>query len=140
MTKSNNAELNEHLIDPRVDLSKPVSQVSRKGSGRPKGSKNRKTIVREVAHELNTVAENGKPCKRSTLELVFLKLRNMALEAKNVSAFNEFYKLCEIYQPQIVNSNVGYLVAPAEMTPEEWLAEAEEANKTAEPPEGCFDP
>ena len=47
--------------------------------GRPKGSKNRKTIVKAVANEMHTVAENGKHRRRSTLDLVLLSLRNLAL-------------------------------------------------------------
>ena len=106
-------------------------------SGRPKGSKNRKTIVKEVAIEMHVVRENGKRRRLSTLELVLLSLRNMALEGKNVRAFEEFHRLSKVYQPQATNDNVGYLVAPAEMTPEEWMADQEEKNKHRMRPSGC---
>ncbi len=105
--------------------------------GRPKGSKNRKTIVKEVANEMHSVIENGKRRKLSTLDLVLLRLRNMALKDKNVRAFEELHRLIKAYQPQATNDDVGYLVVPAEMTPEEWMAEQREKNKHRKRPSGC---
>ncbi len=105
--------------------------------GRPKGSKNRKTIVKAVANEMHSVLENGKHRRRSTLELVLLRLRNMALEDKNVRAFEELHRLIKAYQPQETNDRVGYLVVPAEMTQEEWVAEQMEKNKHRKRPSGC---
>ncbi len=107
--------------------------------GRPKGSKNRKTIVKAVANEMHSLIENGKHRRLSTLDLVLLRLRNMALEDKNVRAFEELHRLIKAYQPQETNDDVGYLVVPAEMTPEEWVAEQEELNKHRKPPPG-YDP
>ena len=105
--------------------------------GRPKGSKNRKTIVKEVAKEMHVVRENGKRRRLSTLELVLFSLRNMALEDKKVQAFEELHRLIKAYQPQATNDDVGYLVAPAEMTQEEWIAEQREKNKHRKQPSGC---
>jgi hypothetical protein len=104
--------------------------------GRPKGSKNRKTIVKEVAKEMHVVRENGKRRKLSTLKLVLFSLRNMALEGENVRAFDEFHRLIKVYQPQ-ATTDLGYLVAPADMTPEEWKAEQREKNKHRKRPSGC---
>ena len=104
--------------------------------GRPKGSKNRKTIVRSVADEMHSVQENGKRRRLSTLELVLLRLRNLALQGDNVRAFDEIHRLAKAYQPQQENDNVGYLVVPAPMTEEEYAAEQEERNKTRKPPPG----
>jgi hypothetical protein len=109
---------------------------SRNSKGRPKGSKNRKTIVKEVANEMHSVIENGKRRKLSTLKLVLFSLRNMALEDKKVQAFEEFHRLNKVYQPQ-ATTDVGYLVVPAEMTPEEWMAEQREKNKHRKRPSGC---
>ena len=105
--------------------------------GRPKGSKNRKTIVRAVANEKHTVVENGKRRRRSTLELVLIRLRNMALERKNVRAFEEFHRVIKTYQPQNADGKHGVIVAPPDMTPEEWIAEQLEKNKTRERPSSC---
>ncbi len=104
--------------------------------GRPKGSKNRKTIVKAVANEMHSVLENGKHRKRSTLDLVLLRLRNMALKEGNDRAFEELHRLIKAYQPQETNDDAGYLVVPAEMTQKEWIARQEELNKHRKPPPG----
>ena len=100
--------------------------------GRPKGAKNRKTIVRTVANEMHTVVENGKRRRRSTLELVLLSLRNMALEGKNVGAIEEFHRLDKTYGPQEADDGAGYLVVPAPLTDEEYLAKGEKLNALAD--------
>ena len=104
--------------------------------GRPKGSKNRKTILKVVSNVMHSVTENGKRRRLSTLLLVLFSLRNMALEGKKVQAFEEFHRLNKVYQPQ-ATTDVGYLVVPAEMTPEEWMAEQREKNKHRKRPSGC---
>ncbi len=103
-------------------------KVSGNPKGRPKGSKNRKTIVKMVANEMHDMLEKGKRRRRSTLELVLLRLRNMALEGKNVRAFEELHRLTKAYQPQEADVIGGYLVVPAVMTQEEWNAEQEKKN------------
>ena len=84
--------------------------------GRPRGSKNRKTIVKEVASEMHSVTENGKRRRLSTLDLVLLRLRNMALEGNNVRAFNEFHRLDKAYRPQVAGEPLGYIVLSADQT------------------------
>ena len=105
--------------------------------GRPKGSKNRKTIVKAVANEMHTLIEDGKRRRRSTLDLVLLRLRNMTLEEGNDRAFEELHRLIKAYQPQATNDDAGCLVVPAEMTQEEWIAEQMEKNKHRKRPSGC---
>ncbi|NKB59538.1 MAG: hypothetical protein GKS00_24725 [Alphaproteobacteria bacterium] len=61
------------------------------------------------------------------------------MEGKNVRAIEELHRLLKIYQPEIDLENVGYLVAPAEMTPEEWAEEQERKNLTRKPPPGIED-
>ncbi len=100
-------------------------KLSGNPKGRPKGSKNRKTIVKMVANEMHDMLEKGKRRRRSTLELVLRCLRNIALEDKNVRAFEELHRLIKAYQPQVIG---GYLVVPAVMTQEEWNAEQEKKN------------
>ena len=117
---------------------KPPKRRRFKGSGnlkgRPKGAKNRKTIVRTVANEMHTVIENGTRRRLSTLELVLLRLRNMALEGKNVRAFNELHRLIKAYGPQEADKIHGVLVAPAEISAEEWIEREMEENKTRTKP------
>jgi hypothetical protein len=143
MSESNDTGPNKPTAQQEVGRANPLARRRFKenigGKGRPKGSKNRKTTVKEVANEMHAVTENGKPRKRSTLELVLFKLRNMALAGKPAGAFEEFDRLTKAYIPQAPSGNYGVLVAPAYITPEEWVAQAEEQNKTAKIPEGCED-
>jgi hypothetical protein len=99
--------------------------------GRPQGSKNRKTIVTAVASEMHSVTENGKRRRLSTLDLVLLRLRNMALEGKNVRAFDEIHRLAKNYLPQEAGGGLGYIVMSARQTLEEHRAECEKANAEA---------
>ena len=99
--------------------------------GRPRGSKNRKTIVKAVASEMHSVTENGKRRRLSTLQLVLLRLRNMALEDKNVRAFNEFHRLDKAYRPQVAGEPLGYIVMSERQTFEEHHAMAEKVNAEA---------
>ena len=59
--------------------------------------------------------ENGKRRRRTTLQIVLLRLRNMALEDTNVRAFEEFHRLAKAYQPQEADDHVGYLVRLTEL-------------------------
>ncbi len=103
-------------------------KVSGNPKGRPRGAKNRKTIVKTVANEMHSVTENGKRRRLSTLELVLLRLRNKALEGKSVRALDEYHRLLKVYQPQEARVRGGFLVAPALMETEEWNAEQEKKN------------
>ena len=98
--------------------------------GRPRGSKNRKTIVREIANEMHTLTEDGQKRRRSTLELMLLALRNRAADG-NVRAFRAYQKYLAKFEPQETHSKLGVLVVPAPMTPEEGIAEAEKLNAEA---------
>jgi len=104
--------------------------------GRPKGSRNRKTIVKEIANYQHTLRENGKRVLRSTFELVLQRLREKTLKDGNSRAWDELHRLMKKFEPHNTLESVGVLVAPAEMTPEEWIARAEEENKHREPPIG----
>ncbi len=99
--------------------------------GRPRGSKNRKTIIREIANEMHTVVKDGQRRRRSTLELMLLALRNRAVEG-NVRAFRAYQKYLAKYEPQETNSKLGVLVAPAPMTAEEFIEHAEKSNAEAD--------
>ncbi len=118
-----------------VGYRKPPMHRRFKGSGnprgRPKGAKNRKKIVQKVADEMHTVTENGKRRRRSTLQLVLLRLRSMALAGKTPRAFEEFHRLLKTYEPQEAEKKLGYLVVPPPMTIEEAIAEGEKANAEA---------
>ena len=119
-----------------VGYGRPPRQRRFKGSGnpngRPNGAKNRETIVRTVANEVHTIIEGGKRARRSTLELVLIRLRNMALEGKNLLAFDELHKLFEMHDPRRVGPEAGYVIVPAPMSVEDWIAQAEHKNALME--------
>ncbi len=123
-----------HGNPPKQRRFKPGESGNREG--RPKGAKNRKTIVATVANEMHTVIENGKRRRRSTLDLVLRRLRIKALKDGNVRALEEFHRLIKTYGPQEASQNVGVMVAPADITVEEWIAEQEQLNETRQPPPG----
>lgn len=133
----------EHATDPTANVDEPTAAENQVGyrnppmirrfkddsgnsKGRPKGSKNHKTIMREIAAEIHTVVEDGKHRRRSTLELMLLALRNRAAQG-DVRAIGEFQKYMAKYGQQTNRSQGGYLIAPAPMTEEEAIKEAEEA-------------
>lgn len=97
-------------------------------NGRPKGSKNRKTIVKEIANEMHSVMENGKSMRRKSLEIVFLKLRNLAIGGENQIAHDELHRLIKKFEPQSDNDKAGFLVLPASLSNEDWIKEQEERN------------
>lgn len=79
---------------------------------------------------MHTVSEDGKTCRRSTLELVLLTLRNKAMEG-NVSEIAACEKILAKYNPPKIRGG-GYLVAPAGMTEKEAIEEAREADAKRE--------
>ena len=101
--------------------------------GRPSGSKNRKTIIKEIANERHKVKIEGKPQRRSTFELVLMALRNKAV-AGNARAIKEFERLFKIYQEPNIPKGVGYLVVPEDQSMEEWEAEIEANSHLYEDP------
>ncbi len=105
-------------------------------NGRSKGAKNRKTIVKTVANEMHTGIESGQRRRLSTLDLIVLRLRNLAMVDGNIRAFDELHRLMKTYGPQEVRQDLSVMVAPAAMTPEEWIAEQEKLNETRQPPPG----
>jgi hypothetical protein len=102
--------------------------------GRPAGSKNRKTIIRQVAQQKHSVTEDGKKVQRTTLELVSMQLRNTALLGENKQAVTEFHKWLDKCEPPSPNPNAGVLVAPAQISAEEWIEQAERSNALKEEP------
>ncbi len=124
------------FTDSTVGYGKPPMETRFKSGqsgnrrGRPRGSKNRKTIVREIMNEMHTVTEDGRRQRRSTRDLILLALRNRAVEG-NVRAFRALKKFLTKYEPQESNSKLGCLVVPAAITQEEEIARAEKLNAEA---------
>ncbi len=104
--------------------------------GRPRGSKNRKTIVREIANEAHAVTEDGQRRQRSTLELILLTLRNLMAEG-NVRPFRAYKKYLAKYEPQDSRRKYGYLFVPAPVSLEDSKFEIVYEDADADTP---FDP
>jgi hypothetical protein len=96
--------------------------------GRPNGAKNRETIVRTVANEVYRVTDSGKTVRCSTLELVLLRLRNIALEGKNLQAFDELHRLIGMREPSRTGPAPAYAIMPAELSMEEFIAVSDQDN------------
>jgi len=77
---------------------------------------------------MHSVTEGGKKVRRTTLELVLLRLRNMALQDKTKPAVAEYDRWLDKCEPPISNVMAGVLVVPAEISAEEWIARAERKN------------
>lgn len=101
--------------------------------GRPRGSKNRKTIAKQVAFEEHNVPIDGARRKVTTIELAVLELRNQVAAGQR-QALQMYNALLEKYGEPNEAEGGGVMVAPAEMSVEDWVAEQEELNKTRKPP------
>ena len=108
--------------------------------GRPRGAKNRKKILEEIANEMHWVVEGDERQRRSTLELVLLSLRNRSIEG-NVKAFRAVHELLAKYGSRKASKSGGYLIVPGMVTEEEWIRENNEAqnNEATEYEQRCED-
>ena len=123
---------------------KPASERRRQKNtanrgGRPMGTKNLKTMLRDIMLQEYVVMEDGRKKRRTLLHITLLNLRKAAVEDSSPRAMKKFGQVMERYRPGIINEGAGVLLAPAEMTPEEWAADQIEKNKTRKPPPGAFD-
>jgi Family of unknown function (DUF5681) len=88
--------------------------------GRPKGAKGRKQIVAKIANEMHRVGKDGNDRRRSTLELILLQLRNLAVQG-NIQAFQAYHNLLAKYAPQETKTQAGYLIVPEQLSTIEEL-------------------
>jgi len=125
--------------DKRPVPTRWVFRESFNPDGRPKGSKNRKTILREIAHQQYQVTQNGIKRKMSLLQIVVMSLCKKAMEGPGSQAAKEYERLMDQYDPEATHENAGYIVVPAYISPEDWIARELEKNKTRKPPPGVDD-
>jgi hypothetical protein len=97
--------------------------------GRPKGSKNVKTIVRKFALEKHKVKEGGKTLHLTTVELLLRILFSKAMDG-NVQAARMVDRLCGQYT-SIASEDVGYILLPEVFSEAEAIREGNIANKYA---------
>ena len=100
--------------------------------GRPPGSRNRSTIVQEVAGQKVTINETGVKRSVTLAEALLLRLERMAMNG-NTSAVKLLSKLRAKHDPEPAD-DAGILLAPELPTKEEWIRQAEIKNSFAEPP------
>lgn len=79
--------------------------------GRPRGAKNRKTILIEIANERHTFIEGGNARRRTTLDLLLLSLRNAAV-AGNIRAVHAYEDYLRRYDAIGDGKKYGLLVVP----------------------------
>lgn len=110
---------------PRETRFRPGQSGNAKG--RPRGARNHKQIVAMVARERHWVREGDQRRRRSTLELVVLALRTLALEG-SVRAHRVYHDyLCRLGGQAPVQGG-GFLLVPPEMSTEEWRAQYSKAS------------
>ncbi len=119
--------------DPPVSGQIKPSEVRNK-RGRPKGSINRKTIVRDIASKHHHVTLDGKRQRVTALEALLLRLQFLAIQ-KGGRALKELQRLLETYDLPTENGGqrYGVLVAPPRMSEEEFI-DLHNAGDPMEPP------
>jgi hypothetical protein len=97
--------------------------------GRPQGSVSRKGLARKVAGTKYSAVIEGEPQRLTLLELVILKARAMALagHAGAAAVMEDLWNIMGEPEPD----KTAVLLAPEALTPEEWIARAEERNAHA---------
>ena len=101
--------------------------------GRPPGSRNERTIVREVAAQQVELTEQGEKRKVTIAEALVLSLERLAMNGE-VTAYRALDKLRRKLAPE-PESGTGVLLAPAVLPPEEWIRQAGIRNRFASAPE-----
>ena len=99
--------------------------------GRRQGAMGRKGIVEKIAYEVHRVSEGGKTRLCTTLELVVITVRDLAING-NVRAHDEVHRLSKIYGAQEPDRSAGYLVVPEPIPMAEWERHAQEVQAKQE--------
>jgi hypothetical protein len=100
--------------------------------GRPQGSVSRKALARKVAGTKHNALIDGEPQRRTLLELLVLNTIAIAMagHAGAAAVMGDLLNVMAEPEPE----GGGFLLAPAQLTQEEWIAEAEARNATAVEP------
>lgn len=101
--------------------------------GRPRGSVSLSRLTRKVANATYRVAIDGISQRRTLLELLILKIQAMALNgnAGAASLMNDLFGLAIPPEPP---QGCGFLLVPAPVSMEEFMAEEEARNAEAVEP------
>jgi len=108
----------------------PAESRFRKGrsgnpTGRPKGSISLSRITRKVALKKHSLRIEDKPRRLTTLELVILKLKGIAASGHPRAVSLISWLRAQIEPSDAGQAQGGFLLAPAPVTPEEFMAEME---------------
>jgi hypothetical protein len=100
--------------------------------GRPQGSVSLKALARKVAGTKHSGIIDGERQRLTLLELIVLNTRAMALggHAGAAAVVRDLLNVMAEPEPDAG----GFLLAPAELTQEEWIARAEARNANAVEP------
>jgi uncharacterized protein DUF5681 len=119
-------------------LPPPLEHRFLKGSsgnkrGRPKGSIDLKRVTRKVALKKHRVVINGRPVRKTLLELVIEQVvRGAASGAPSMVSL--YHKIRTRVRPIEGQQMGGLLLVPETLTTEEWEAQAERRNAIATDP------
>lgn len=89
-------------------------------AGRPRGARGHKKILAKVANEIRAYKEGARSKQGSTIELVFLAIRNAAANG-NHRALALYEKSLGRGEPADVPLVKGTIILPEKLTEEEWL-------------------
>ena len=97
-------------------------------AGRPKGGVSLKRMTRKIARKMRRVKIDGKFRKISTIDLLILKLNGMAAVGKPGAAAVVGWLREQVTLPDEAVASAGILLVPAEVSPEEFMAEMQTRN------------
>ena len=101
--------------------------------GRPKGSVDLKKLTRKVARKKHAVKVDGKIVRKTLLQLVIESMvREAATGASSMVAL--FAEIRAKVSPTQDKLEGGFLLAPADLSTEEFIAEEEARNANAQDP------
>ena len=110
----------------------------RNANGRPKGSRNRKTIIKEFADRTHRIAIDGEMREVTTVELVLQLARNHALSGDLLAA-KKLDKLREELSPEPSIPH-GVLLVRETLTDEEFIRRAKIKNSFIDGPRSSSKP
>jgi hypothetical protein len=92
-------------------------------AGRPKDAVSLTRMTRKIVRKMRRVKIDGKFRKISTIDLLILKLNGMAATGKPGAAGVAGWLREQVTLPDEEVASAGILLVPAEVTPEEFMAE-----------------
>ena len=103
-----------------------------RAAGRPKGALGEKAIVQKIAGEIHKVERNGETVEVTTLELLLLTMRNLAMKGDLKAA-----KWLTEYRERVLPSDApgGFLVVPEVKPVDQFIREQEFLNRFRTNPE-----